>query len=185
MSPKGSVSVSPEAQVANFTDDVAFSCQAKGGPNNTFQWYKDTEILASETNANISISNVSSLEGGAYMCSVMNAAGSENVTATLYVRPYIVLFPESEITTRANRSINFTCMAQGFPPPSITWFKLNDSERIVVGNGDILEFNPVNFGDEGNYECFAMFSVPDGLNSTQAPALLTGIGMCVLRYNYE
>lgn len=170
------MTVEPQVQIVNLSDNITFSCFSQGGPNNTYQWYKNSILLPQQTHFNLTIFNIRAADGGEYTCSVINTAGSENVSATLYVRPYIVLSPEAEIRTIVNSSVNFTCIAEGFPQPEITWFKLNMSERIMpVGIGNVLEFNPVEFGDEGFYECFVQLVIAEEiLNSTQARGLLTG-----------
>ena len=173
MSPQTSVIVQPDVQVASFLEEVTFNCSSQGGPNNAYQWYKDSQLLAGQTGQNITV-NVSAADGGVYTCVVTNAAGNGSDSAVLYVRPYIVVFPVAEITTTNGSVVNFTCVAEGFPQPMITWLKVNDSERILTGSGEVLDFRPVRFGDEGVYECVASSSVPDETNSTRATAVLTG-----------
>ena len=95
VSPQGSVSVTPSTHVVNISNTAVFSCTANGGPNNVYQWYRNSQLLSDQTNPNITISSINSTDGGVYTCNVTNAAGSGVAMATLVVRPYIVVFPEA------------------------------------------------------------------------------------------
>ena len=184
VSPQGSVSVSPPVLIANLGETITFACTGEGGPNNTYQWFKDDQTLPLYMRANLTLSLVNSTHGGEYTCLVSNAAGNESVTTVLYVLPYFVVHPETEIRTRAESVVNFTCTADGFPLPNITWVKRNVSDAntglVTIATDDILEFNPVVFGDEGDYFCIASSSIAHvngsiEIYSTQTQATLTGM----------
>ena len=64
---------------------ATLSCEAMGGPNNTFQWVrKDVgpEVVVGNTSF-LMIENVTALEGGEYVCSVINLAGRGIYTVTI------------------------------------------------------------------------------------------------------
>lgn len=116
---------------------------------------------------------------------VSNAAGNGSASSTLYVHPYFVVYPETEVLTTVESVVNFRCVAEGFPQPNITWVKRNVSDTITgpglvtVETGDVLLFSPVVFGDEGEYLCIASSRVTyaDGSRDnfgTQTLAILTG-----------
>ena len=84
------VTVSPESSVvveaANMTvlfdpnEEATLNCQASGGPNNTFLWFFEGEVIERATT---DILNLNQVEGGEYTCQVSNAAGSENAKLVL------------------------------------------------------------------------------------------------------
>ena len=175
VSPEGSVSVSPEMEIAVVGGTVTFNCSAQGGPNNTYQWQNDGEDLINETDTTLTVSNISAMNGGNYTCVVSNAAGNDSATAVLYVEPIIVTQP-TDILTRNGTVENFTCVATSFPAPTYIWEKYNEETNSfdMVSNGSVLEFTPAVFGDEGSYRCVA--SLP-GTNrtATSDQVVLTGM----------
>ena len=175
MSPEGSVAVSPEMVIADVGGTVTFTCSAQGGPDNTYQWQNDGEDLMNETDANLIVSNISSMNGGNYTCVVSNAAGNDSATAVLYVEPIIVIQP-TDILTRNGTVVSFTCAAESFPAPEYMWQKyIEESGSFdTVSNGPVLEFTPAVFGDEGSYRCVA--SLPGtSRNALSQFAVLTGM----------
>ena len=175
VSPEGSVSVSPEMEIAVVGGTVTFNCSAQGGPDNTYQWQKDGEDLMNETDTTLTVSNISAVNGGSYTCVVSNAAGNDSATAVLYVEPIIVTQP-TDILTRNGTVESFTCAAESFPSPEYTWEKYNEETNSfdMVSSGSVLEFTPAVFGDEGSYHCVA--SLPGtSRNATSLLAVLTGM----------
>ena len=175
VSPEGSVSVSPEMEIAVVGGTVTFNCSAQGGPNNTYQWQNDGEDLINETNTTLTVSNISAMNGGNYTCVVSNAAGNDSATAVLYVEPIIVTQP-TDILTRNGTVVNFTCAAESFPDPEYTWEKYNEETNSfdMVSNCPVLEFTPAMFGDEGSYRCVA--NLPGtSRNASSDQAVLTGM----------
>ena len=63
----------------NPNEQTTLNCMASGGPNKTFMWYLDGELI-NETSNTLLLSEV---EGGEYTCQVSNAAGSENASIIL------------------------------------------------------------------------------------------------------
>ena len=67
-------------------EPASLTCNADGGPNNTYMWFLDGEAIEGRITDTL---NLNQVEGGNYTCQVRNAAGSENasiiVTGTLLV----------------------------------------------------------------------------------------------------
>ena len=184
VSPEGSVAVSPGMEIADIGGTVTFSCSAQGGPDNTYRWQNNGRDLMNETDATLTVSNISAMNGGNYTCVVSNAAGNDSATAVLYVEPIIVTQP-TDILTRNGTVVSFTCAAESFPAPEYTWEKYNEGSSSFnrVSSGPVLEFTPAVFGDEGSYRCVA--SLPGtSRNATSDQAVLTGmfIQICDARY---
>ena len=179
VSPQGSVHVNPDTMIRSIGESTNFTCELKGGPDNNVQWFKGNFQPGNvpnlnETDVDYTISNITSVSiGGNYTCLVVNLAGNDSATVTLYIQPEITLQPLN-VTTTARSNVNLTCDADGFPLPSFSWEK--DGERFVGDQGNYinktLSFKPIMFFDEGRYQCIAKTDFPTGsistINSTSA-----------------
>ena len=58
-------------------EPATLNCMASGGPNNTFMWFLDGELIEMELSNTL---NLIQVEGGEYTCEVSNAAGSESAS---------------------------------------------------------------------------------------------------------
>ena len=159
--------------VLRFGDNVTFTCSALGGPGNMFQWQKDGQDLLSESQSTLTLANVNAMDGGLYTCVVTNAAGNDNSDITLNIAPYFIVQP-NDILTNNSDSQTLTCEAEGFPDPVYQWFR-NDNEMVrsnlTAINSSMLLFDPVLFGDEGDYYCTA---TSNGISVNSTTATLTG-----------
>ncbi len=135
--------------------NVTLTCSNRGGPTNVYEWRKDEIILISETNNTLKLNNIEVTSGGDYTCTVHNAAGVDSTTTTLYIAPYITPLDE-ELSAFNGSTINVTCEADGFPPPTVNWVNMTN---MVVSNTTLLDFSPVLVGDEGIYRCVATLKV--------------------------
>ena len=174
MSPEGGVRV--EVPIAILTDSVTFTCLAEGGPGNSYQWQRGGVNLENETSENLTLSDVNITDGGDYTCVASNSAGNGNATATLYIMPQIIEGP-MDIFTQNGSVVNFTCFAVGIPTPLYSWEKSNGTAFVSVdmATDSSLEFSPVEFGDEGTYQCVATSILSDGTEQrVESQAVLTG-----------
>ena len=82
VSPEGSVEVEAVNMSVLFdpNEEATLHCRASGGPNNTYLWFFNGEVIQGATTDVLSLNQV---EGGEYTCQVNNAAGSENVKLLL------------------------------------------------------------------------------------------------------
>ncbi|KAL3180812.1 hypothetical protein MRX96_037234 [Rhipicephalus microplus] len=98
-----------------------------------FSWFKDGSALV--TNHNVKLANNAAFSSlnfvslevnntGNYTCSVRNSVGSASFTAFLAVHspPSWTEAPSDKALT-AGETGSLTCKAQGFPSPTIRWFK--------------------------------------------------------------
>ena len=135
-------------------DMAVLMCTSLGGPDNTYQWQtNDTDILG-EIVENLTLANVNASTGGMYTCVVTNAAGSDSDSTFLFIAPYFITEPVDEETTNGS-SVTFQCVAEAFPSPSYQWARTDGQpvrEELIM-NASSLMFNPVLFGDEGDYYC--------------------------------
>ena len=154
-------------------DNVTLTCSARGGPDNVFQWQKNGTDLPGENQTTLQLTDIDATDGGEYTCVVSNAAGNDSTSTTLYIRPYFTTQPMS-ISTEAGQNETLTCEAEGFPEPTIQWFRddgIDFGMNVTGMNTSTLMFTPVQFGDEGDYYCTA---TSNGESTNSTTVTLTG-----------
>ena len=78
----GNLVVSPSDMDSSVGDTIMLTCEAAGGPDNTFEWTGPTGGVVGTT-AMIDVPIESAQSGGTYTCTVSNAAGNNEETATI------------------------------------------------------------------------------------------------------
>lgn len=173
MSPEGSVSVSPINMVFERGNNATFDCTAQGGPGNTYQWQQNGTNLDNETMQTLAITQITVNNGDEYTCIVTNVAGNDSASTSLFVYPEITQDPVN-VLNATNGSVRIlACEAVGFPEPLYRWVRVSGTfrENVVGVNSKMLMFNPVIFGDEGEYYCTA---TSNNVTVTSQNATLTG-----------
>ncbi len=161
-------------------DDVTLQCTAMGGPDNTFQWLQNGMVLMSENSEMLTVMNVTAANGGAYTCEVANAAGTSNTTASVFISPYFTSQPQA-IGADNGTMVTLTCVAEAFPAPEYQWSRVDGEDiRMEVTDQDstMLVFDPLLFGDEGNYFCTAL---SNGDEAQSENVTLTGTTITLLQ----
>ena len=105
---------------------------------------------------NLTLANVNASTGGMYTCVVTNAAGNDSDSTFLFIAPYFITEPVDEETTNGS-SVTLQCVAEAFPSPDYLWARTDGlpiRQELMI-NSDSLSFDPVIFGDEGDYYCNA------------------------------
>ena len=137
--------------------NVTLVCTAMGGPDNSFQWFFRGSSLSGQTSSNLTLLSVSATDGGAYTCVVSNLAGDNNATTTVFISPYFTSQPQA--VGGANGSmVTLTCEAEAFPAPTYQWSRVDGGTirpDVTGQDSTMLMFNPLMFGDEGDYICTA------------------------------
>ena len=153
--------------------DVTLSCTAMGGPSNRFQWFLNDMSLPSENSLSLTLLNVSVADGGAYTCMVTNAAGADNATTFVFISPYFTSHPQG-MGGANGTMVTLTCGAEAFPAPTYQWGRVDGGTirpEVTGQDSAMLIFNPLTFGDEGDYICTAM---SNGNQVQSQTATLTG-----------
>ena len=145
-----------QLNVAFIRTDVTLICSNSGGPTNVYEWRKDGILFNNETDSTLKLNSVNVTSGGDYTCTVRNAAGMDSTTTTLYIAPHILTPLEKETHAFNGSSVNVSCEADGFPPPTVKWVNMTSME---ISNATLLEFSPVLVGDEGVYRCVATLEI--------------------------
>ena len=73
VSPAGSISVVPNSIITSFGSSESLNCSARGGPNNTFQWTLQGQVISNISH--LQFPSITGSDGGLYTCRVTNAAG--------------------------------------------------------------------------------------------------------------
>ena len=203
MSANGSVTIDPDFIIVDNGSSITFTCSARGGPNNTFLWFRTADIddaLASSnlftqsplpinqlimelsnitlaTGTVFTITSVNATEdGGSYECYVFNEAGYENNSTTLYVRPVITEQPIDRFVD-VEETVSLSCRADSFPASEYQWEMMNRATRmfepIENATDSTFTISSISYNDYGNYRCVA---TANGIaeNATSEPALITG-----------
>ena len=203
MSTNGSVTIDPDFITVDNGSNITFTCSARGGPNNTFLWFRTADINNALASSNLltqsplpvnqlimelsnitlatrtvfTITSVNATEnGGFYDCYVFNEAGYENNSTTLYVRPVITEQPIGRFVD-VEETVSLSCRADSFPAPEYQWEMMNRTtkmfEPIENATDSTFTISSISYNDYGNYRCVA---TANGIaeNATSEPALITG-----------
>ncbi|MBW8865141.1 MAG: immunoglobulin domain-containing protein, partial [Verrucomicrobia bacterium] len=151
------VIITPPVDVLAFAGtNVGFLVVADGTKPFGYQWYHagvplvDGGNISGSGTASLSISNISSADGGAYSVTVANPSGSVSAGATLYV-----LVPPSFTVQPLGRSVppglptTFNATATGNPAPTYQW-QLNGS-NILGATGSSYTIPAVGITNLGFY----------------------------------
>ena len=131
-------------------------CTSLGGPGNTYQWQANDTDIQGETMEMLTLNDVDASTGGLYTCVVTNAAGNDSASTYVFIAPYFISQPMNEEVTNGS-SVTLQCVAEAFPSPSYLWARTDGLpvREGLVTTTSLFIFNPVHFGDEGNYSCNA------------------------------
>ncbi|KAM9476100.1 hemicentin-1 isoform 3-T3 [Clarias gariepinus] len=147
---------------------VTLVCEAHGVPPPTLTWMKDSEPLSLHQNmllhdageTRFQLLNVQREDAGLYSCFARNPAGTSTKTFNLTVLepPKISSSPgEQELMVAVNGVLELKCVADGFPPPTVSWIKdgrpLEDSRGVLHQDGQILTISNIQVEDAGVYTC--------------------------------
>ncbi|KAI7799480.1 hemicentin-1 isoform X1 [Triplophysa rosa] len=146
---------------------VTLPCRATGSPRPTITWQKEGinifttgGVLTVLPNGGLQISKAKVEDSGTYMCVAQNPAGTALGKTKLRVQvPPIITSDIRSYTVALDASVTLQCHSEGFPTPSITWYKdgkpLNESVRQRVLSTGALQVAFAQPGDMGRYTCTA------------------------------
>ncbi|ROL43461.1 Hemicentin-1, partial [Anabarilius grahami] len=146
---------------------VTLPCRATGSPRPTITWQKEgINIFTTGSgftvlpNGGLQISKARVEDSGTYMCVAQNPAGTALGKTKLRVQVPPVITSDIRVYTVAlDASVTLQCHSEGFPTPSITWYKdgqpLSESVRQRVLSTGALQIAFAQPGDTGRYTCTA------------------------------
>jgi DNA/RNA endonuclease G (NUC1) len=154
------ITTQPAAQSGPVGSTVNFSvvADANGNPPLTYQWRKDGDEIAGETNATLTLTAITATSGGSYSVVVFNTVGSTaSATAALVVSglpPSITTQPVAK-STPAGTAVSFTVAAAGSPTLSYQWRQgttnLTNSAHISGATAPVLTINNPQAADALTY----------------------------------
>ncbi|XP_076346339.1 tyrosine-protein kinase transmembrane receptor Ror2-like isoform X2 [Tachypleus tridentatus] len=146
-------------------DNVLLTCLTSGNPKPEVTWRRSGRQLLHSGHTNYEILNsgdlllkrVGLLDEGDYTCSAKNIHGSQRsktATLTVDVRPFIQTRRTIYNVTHGSQ-IELVCLAQGSPPPKMSWFK--DGKQLPSKRTEffhsVLSFTVV---ETATYTCQAL-----------------------------
>uniref|UniRef100_A0A671UIG2 Roundabout homolog 1-like n=1 Tax=Sparus aurata TaxID=8175 RepID=A0A671UIG2_SPAAU len=162
-------------------EPAVLECQPpRGHPEPTISWRKDGTNLDDRDeritirSGKLMITNTRKSDAGKYICVGTNMVGereSEIAELTVLERPTFLKRPSS-VVVLADESVEFHCVVQGDPVPTVRWRK--DDSDLPKGRFEILEdhtliVRQVTSSDEGSYTCV----VENMVGKSEASATLT------------
>ncbi|XP_061451620.1 immunoglobulin superfamily DCC subclass member 3 [Rhineura floridana] len=175
--------VGPENLTLTVHQTAVLECIATGNPRPIVSWSRldgrpiGVEGIQVLGTGNLMISDLTVQHSGIYVCAANKPGTRVRRTAqgrlVVQAPAEFVQHPQS-ISRPVGTTAIFTCLAQGEPPPQITWLKngqiLEPTDHIKLkNNNSTLTIYSIGQADEAIYQCIAENSA----GSTQASARLT------------
>uniref|UniRef100_UPI0035900F1F hemicentin-1 n=1 Tax=Myxine glutinosa TaxID=7769 RepID=UPI0035900F1F len=155
---------------------ISISCEASGTPPPSVSWEKDGEPFELAAHINLSalgmslfFGNVEMEDAGQYSCTLSNPAGQSSKHYLLKIlEPPLINRKDgsAELSVVTGDPIELECIANGVPPPTLTWLKngrpLPRAKRLqVVKEGQQLHIATAQVEDNGRYTCLASSTAGD------------------------
>ena len=173
-----------EIQTYTRGDTVTLNCLVRGGPFLDYQWQFGGMDVAGGNDSFLYLSNIDASHGGDYTCVASNGAGNDTASTSVFISPYFITQPQ-EVFTSNGSNISIVCEAESFPSPIYNWAR-SDMQAIrnqVTGRtSTVLTFDPLQFGDEGNYSCNV---TSQGITITSTTSVVTGNTAIIHIHHYS
>ncbi|KAJ6662863.1 hypothetical protein lerEdw1_011067, partial [Lerista edwardsae] len=175
--------VGPENLTLTVHQTAILECIATGNPRPIVSWSRldgrpiGVEGIQVLGTGNLMISDLTVQHSGIYVCAANKPGTRVRRTAqgrlVVQAPAEFVQHPQS-ISRPVGTTAIFTCLAQGEPPPQITWLKngqiLEPTDHVKLkNNNSTLTIYGISQADEAIYQCIA----ENTAGSTQASARLT------------
>jgi hypothetical protein len=145
----------PVSLILPASSNAVFSVTATGGQL-AYEWFFNGNPIAGATNAQYTIQNIQSSNGGNYQVVISNSLGTTNsAIAALTVTPlapYFVTQPQGG-TNLAGTTRTFTGLAEGSQPITYQW--QHDGDVLPGANQASLALTNLGLGDAGSYALVA------------------------------
>ena len=168
-----------ENQTYERGDNITFNCSTIGGPDVFYQWQANGIDISGEISITLILINVNASTGGEYGCVVSNSAGDDSASTFVFISPYFTTQPENRGGSNGSK-LTLMCKAEAFPAPQYQWARVDGMairDAVLGINSTMLSFNPLMFGDDGNYFCN---TTSGGITIQSNLVALTGIIFIIL-----
>ncbi|XP_065901652.1 uncharacterized protein [Dysidea avara] len=136
-------------------DQLELHCSSEGGPDFKYSWNR-TNLFSVTTTTNTStltISNLTTVDGGNYTCTATNDNGTSMNTITVYVAPYNVVI-NGDNTYDNGDQLELNCSSEGGPDLVYSWSRMTNDFLIVTNTAtDNLKIDSAATIDGGEYTC--------------------------------
>ena len=105
----------------------------------------------------LELNTITAASGGEYVCIVINDAGMEFSTSSLFVKPYITEHPMDPVKANFSDELTLSCSADSFPQSTFQWQK--EFQDIPGENSTVLVLQELTFLDTGLYRCGASITI--------------------------
>ncbi|XP_067214275.1 basement membrane-specific heparan sulfate proteoglycan core protein isoform X33 [Linepithema humile] len=164
-----------DVQAVTLGGSADLQCRAKAGfPVPELHWSRQdgrpfTPNIEQLPGGLLRLSNITTNDGGAYICSASNEVGSTSVIAHIEVQsmPRITITPGHGILhVKRGSRVRLMCSANGHPQPNVAWSKhvngktIHEHSKVAVTPlSAVYEIYSVSPDDEGSYTCQATNAV--------------------------
>jgi hypothetical protein len=165
-------------QPADLTVDwgatATFAVVATGAPPLQYEWFYGTNRLAGESNATLTLRNVTTNQAGGYKVVIRNPSGADLASREVFLTvnlppPPIITQQPKDLTVDWGLTVTFTVGASGTPPFLYQWF--SGTNTIAGETNAALTLRNVTTNHIGEYK--VAVSNPSGVAVTSQPARLT------------
>ncbi|XP_051544916.1 B-cell receptor CD22-like isoform X15 [Myxocyprinus asiaticus] len=153
-----SVTVNPSGSVLEGRS-VTLTCISDGNPVN-YSWYRDTEehLKHLQTGQNLTIIKTDPTHSGRYYCTAQNQYGTQNSSVLLDIQyapknTSVTINPSGSVLE--GRSVTLTCISDGNPDVSYSWYRDTEEHLKYLQTGDTLDIVKTDPTHSGRYYCTA------------------------------
>ncbi len=161
------IETQPLPQQACPGEEVSFSVAASGIEPLSYQWLKNGEPIADETENTLALQAINHEDEGIYSCEITNACGtiaSEEVALEVYTPLTLLTQPLSQNVCPGEELI-LSVEISGEEPISYQWKK--DGTDLLNATGSSLIIDNASPDDEGVYSC-EISNICGSITSTEA-----------------
>ncbi|XP_072176576.1 hemicentin-1-like [Diadema setosum] len=152
-------------------DTIELQCRVSDAyPPPIITWFRGNERLSGQEEGvsirndgtTLQIGSIDIAKAGEYFCIAANEAGTDSRrwNIDVQVAPQIFIGDNQYVTTIQNKDVVLMCIAEGNPPPVITWEKENkeldlSSDHYHIRDDGALVITSPQHTDSGGYTCVA------------------------------
>ncbi|XP_069566959.1 basement membrane-specific heparan sulfate proteoglycan core protein isoform X4 [Brachyistius frenatus] len=181
------ISIEPHSAAVRVGESASFRCRVYSGAQPIRLEWKPARNQPLPDNAKvdpdgsvITFTNARPSNHGTYRCVASNPFGITHTIVSLIVKesPVATVTPVGPLRVRVGEPINLECQASGEPRPSVSWHRLDNNRKTMLGSPVPMESNAVmqilvaRPEDSGTYVCAARNN--EGTTETKVEVVVEG-----------